>query len=119
MNQLFKEVNFYMPTVKVKENEPFEVAMRRFKRACEKEGIMAEVRRRQCRETPSEERKRLKAQAVKRWLKKISRERPMSKRRAVKRELGDRQTRGTGTTGSTSSTERGRFGGGKTKRRSY
>ncbi len=29
-----------MPNVRVKENEPFEVALRRFKRGCEKAGIL-------------------------------------------------------------------------------
>ena len=29
-----------MPSVRVKENEPFEVAMRRFKRAVEKTGLL-------------------------------------------------------------------------------
>jgi len=33
-----------MPAVKVKENEPFDVALRRFKRSCEKAGVLAEVR---------------------------------------------------------------------------
>ncbi len=42
-----------MPSVKVKENEPFDVAMRRFKRACEKAGVMSEVRRREYYEKPS------------------------------------------------------------------
>ena len=32
-----------MPTIRVKENEPFEVAMRRFKRAIEKTGLLTEV----------------------------------------------------------------------------
>ena len=36
-----------MPNVRVRENEPFEVAMRRFKRSCEKAGVLAEVRRRE------------------------------------------------------------------------
>ena len=36
-----------MPQVRVKENEPFEVALRRFKRSCEKAGILTEVRRRE------------------------------------------------------------------------
>ena len=35
-----------MPSIKVKENEPFDVALRRFKRSCEKAGVLAEVRRR-------------------------------------------------------------------------
>ena len=35
-----------MPIVKVKENEPFEVALRRFKRAIEKTGLLTELRAR-------------------------------------------------------------------------
>ena len=34
-----------MPTVKVKDNEPFDFALRRFKRACEKAGVLPETRR--------------------------------------------------------------------------
>ena len=63
-----------MPNVRVKDNEPFEIAMRRFKRACEKAGILAEVRRREFYEKPTQERKRKPAAAVKRTQKKISRE---------------------------------------------
>jgi small subunit ribosomal protein S21 len=63
-----------MPNVRVKENEPFEVAMRRFKRSCEKAGILAEVRRREYYEKPTTERKRKAAAAVKRHMKKIQRE---------------------------------------------
>jgi small subunit ribosomal protein S21 len=33
----------YMPSVRVKENEPFEVAMRRFKRTIEKIGLLTEL----------------------------------------------------------------------------
>jgi small subunit ribosomal protein S21 len=36
-----------MPSVKIKENEPFDVALRRFKRSCEKAGVLSEVRRRE------------------------------------------------------------------------
>ena len=63
-----------MPNVRVKETEPFEVAMRRFKRSCEKAGVLAEVRRREFYEKPTWERKRKAAAAVKRWQKKVSRE---------------------------------------------
>ena len=63
-----------MPNVRVKENEPFEIALRRFKRSCEKAGILAEVRKREFYEKPTAERKRKAAAAVKRHLKKISRE---------------------------------------------
>jgi small subunit ribosomal protein S21 len=63
-----------MPNVRVKENEPFEVAMRRFKRSCEKAGTLAEVRRREFYEKPTSERKRKAAAAVKRHLKKSGRD---------------------------------------------
>lgn len=63
-----------MPSVRVKESEPFEVAMRRFKRSCEKAGVLAEVRRREFYEKPTAERKRKKAAAVKRHHKKLQRE---------------------------------------------
>ncbi|MEJ2528954.1 MAG: 30S ribosomal protein S21 [Gammaproteobacteria bacterium] len=63
-----------MPQVRVKENEPFEIAMRRFKRSCEKAGTLAEVRRREFYEKPTSERKRKAAAAVKRNLKKVQRE---------------------------------------------
>lgn len=63
-----------MPAVKVKENEPFDVALRRFKRACEKAGVLADVRSREFYEKPTAERKRKKAAAVKRNAKKVSRE---------------------------------------------
>ncbi|MCP4128419.1 MAG: 30S ribosomal protein S21 [Gammaproteobacteria bacterium] len=63
-----------MPNVRVKDNEPFEIAMRRFKRSCEKAGVLAEVRRREFYEKPTAERKRKAAAAVKRNLKKVQRE---------------------------------------------
>ncbi|MBV1906644.1 MAG: 30S ribosomal protein S21 [Pseudomonadales bacterium] len=63
-----------MPNVKVKENEPFDVALRRFKRSCEKAGVLSEVRRREFYEKPTAVRKRKAAAAVKRHLKKIQRE---------------------------------------------
>ena len=63
-----------MPAVKVKENEPVDIAIRRFKRACEKAGILAEVRKPEFYEKPTQERKRKKAAAVKRYKKKMSRE---------------------------------------------
>lgn len=63
-----------MPSVRVKENEPFEIALRRFKRTCEKAGVLTEVRRREFYEKPTEVRKRKAAAAVKRNLKRLSRE---------------------------------------------
>ena len=63
-----------MPQVKVKDNEPFDFALRRFKRSCEKAGIIAEVRRREFYEKPTSVRKRKAAAAVKRHQKKVSRD---------------------------------------------
>ena len=47
-----------MPVIKVRENESFDVALRRFKRSCEKAGILAEVRAREFYEKPTTIRKR-------------------------------------------------------------
>lgn len=69
-----------MPTVRVRENEPFDVALRRFKRACEKAGILSEVRRREHYEKPTAVRKRKLAAAVKRHQKKVSREQARRRR---------------------------------------
>ena len=60
-----------MPTVRVKENEPFEVAMRRFKRTVEKTGLLTELRAREFYEKPTAERKRKRAAAVKRHFKSL------------------------------------------------
>jgi small subunit ribosomal protein S21 len=63
-----------LPAIRLKENEPFDVALRRFKRSCEKAGVLTEVRRREYYEKPTTVRKRKAAAAVKRHLKKISRD---------------------------------------------
>jgi len=55
-----------MPGIRVKENEPFEVAIRRFKRTIEKTGLLTELRAREFYEKPTAERKRKLAAAVKR-----------------------------------------------------
>ena len=60
-----------MPSVRLKENEPFEVAMRRFKRTIEKTGLLTELRAREFYEKPTSERKRKKAAAVKRHYKRV------------------------------------------------
>ena len=54
--------------------EPVDVAIRRFKRSCEKAGVLADVRKREFYEKPTQERKRKKAAAVKRYQKKLARE---------------------------------------------
>ncbi|HIE02737.1 MAG: 30S ribosomal protein S21 [Candidatus Parabeggiatoa sp.] len=76
-----------MPHVRVRENEPFEIAIRRFKRACEKAGILAEVHRREFYEKPTTIRKRKAAAAVKRHMKKVYRN-TLHQRRPPLRRLG-------------------------------
>jgi len=62
-----------MPSVRVRDNEPFDIALRRFKRSCEKAGILAEVHKREFYEKPTQVRKRKAAAAVKRTQKQASR----------------------------------------------
>jgi len=69
-----EETGVTMPSVKVRENEPFEYALRRFKRSCEKAGVLAETRRREYYEKPTQERKRKSAAAVKRDLRRLARD---------------------------------------------
>ena len=54
-----------MTMVRLQENEPFEISLRRFKRKCVRDGIFSEVRKRRYYEKPSV-RKRKKAEAAKR-----------------------------------------------------
>ncbi|WP_343182569.1 30S ribosomal protein S21 [Buchnera aphidicola] len=63
-----------MPAIKIRENEPFDIALRRFKRSCEKSGVLSEIRRREFYEKPTTQRKRAKASAIKRLIKKNLRE---------------------------------------------
>lgn len=60
-----------MPSVKIREQESFDVAMRRFKRACEKAGIPGKLRQLEFYEKPTAKRKRKRAAAVKRHLKRL------------------------------------------------
>ena len=69
-----------MPLVKVKDNEYFDYALRRFKRACEKAGIVNEYRKREFYEKPTQEKKRKKAAAVNRERKRVTREHNRSRR---------------------------------------
>ncbi len=63
-----------MPTVRVRENEPFEVALRRFKRTVEKAGVLSKLRSIEFYEKPTTQRKREKAAAVKRHWKRLRRQ---------------------------------------------
>lgn len=63
-----------MPQVHIRETEPFDVALRRFKRSCEKAGILAKLRQIEFYEKPTAKRKRKHAAAIKRWEKKLLKE---------------------------------------------
>jgi small subunit ribosomal protein S21 len=66
-----QSTQLFMTTIRVKENEPFDVALRRFKRTIEKMGLLTELRAREFYEKPTSERKRKKAAAVKRHYKRV------------------------------------------------
>ena len=56
----------------VKSNEPFERALKRFTKSCEKNGIISDVKKRQRFEKPSEEKKRIETAARRKRLKEIA-----------------------------------------------
>lgn len=60
-----------MPGVKIKESESFENALKRFKKQCEKTGILSEIRKREHYEKPSIKRKRKMLAAKKRAMKRM------------------------------------------------
>jgi small subunit ribosomal protein S21 len=60
-----------MTTVRVKDNEPTEGVIKRFKKAVEKAGILAEIRKREHYEKPSVKRKKKAIAAKKRSVKKV------------------------------------------------
>jgi len=63
-----------MSGVRVREGESFESAVRRFKRSCEKAGILSELRKREHYEKPCVRKKKKSMAARKRALKKTRRE---------------------------------------------
>ena len=69
-----------MPSVRIRESEHFDAALRRFKRTCEKVGVLTELRRREYYEKPTQERKRKMAAAVKRHMKRQSRQLALRRR---------------------------------------
>lgn len=64
---------FPLPGLKVKDTEPYDSALRRFKKQCEKAGILSEVRRREFYEKPSVRRKKKSLAARKRAMKRMER----------------------------------------------
>jgi len=67
-----------MPLIKVREDESLENALKRFKRKCEKSGILTEIKKRQHYEKPSVRKKRKALAARKKLLKRLAQERKMS-----------------------------------------
>ena len=59
-----------MAYIKIRENEAFEQAFRRFKKSCEKSGILSEVKKREHYEKPSIRKKKKSINARKRLAKK-------------------------------------------------
>jgi small subunit ribosomal protein S21 len=60
-----------MPGVVVRDDEPFENAIRRFKKQLQRSGILGEVKRRRAYDKPSVRKKKKSALARKRLLKKL------------------------------------------------
>ncbi len=60
-----------MTNVVVKEDESFESALRRFKKQCEKAGVLSELRKREHYEKPSVRRKKKALAARKKVLKRM------------------------------------------------
>jgi len=69
-----------MPSVNVQDIGSFDVALRRFKRAVEKAGIPTKLRQIEYYEKPTTKRKRKRAAAVKRYAKKLQKEREAMER---------------------------------------
>ena len=63
-----------MPTIDIPDDHAFDVSLRRFKRACEKAGIPTKLRQIEYYEKPTTRRKRKRAAAVKRFAKKLQKE---------------------------------------------
>jgi small subunit ribosomal protein S21 len=61
----------WMPGIRIRENESFENALKRFKKQCEKTGILSEVRKREHFEKPSIKRKKKALAAKKRVMKRL------------------------------------------------
>ncbi len=59
-----------MPGIYIKEGDSFEGALKKFKKQCEKAGILSEIRKRESYEKPSVKRKKKAAAARKRLSKK-------------------------------------------------
>ena len=53
-----------MSGIRIRENESIDDAIKRFKRECERAGLLAEIKKREYYESPSEKKKRKTAEAI-------------------------------------------------------
>ncbi len=60
-----------MPSVRVRESDSFENALKRFKKQCEKEGILSEIKKREHYEKPSVKKKKKAIAARKKAMKRV------------------------------------------------
>jgi small subunit ribosomal protein S21 len=67
-----------LPRVRIREEESFEQALKRFKRKCQKAGVISEIKKRQYFEKPSVKRKRKALAARKKLLKRLANEKRFS-----------------------------------------
>ncbi len=64
-----------MPGIILGDHDNFDIALRKFKKQCEKAGILSELKKRQHYEKPSVQRKKKEAAAKKRLMKKMRKSR--------------------------------------------
>ena len=60
-----------MPHVRVRESDFFEIALKKFKKQCEKEGILSEIKRREHYDKPSIKRKKKAVAARKKSVRRV------------------------------------------------
>lgn len=76
-----------MPTIIVQENAPFDVSLRRFKRACDRAGIPARLKQLEFYEKPTAKRKRRRTSAVKRHEKQLQKEREIIQKGRIRERI--------------------------------
>jgi small subunit ribosomal protein S21 len=60
-----------MPSIRVRENDSFENALKKFKKQCEKEGILSEIKKREHYDKPSVKKKKKAIAARKKAMKRF------------------------------------------------
>jgi small subunit ribosomal protein S21 len=60
-----------MPSIRVRESDSFENALRKFKKQCEREGILSEIKKREHYEKPSVKKKKKAIAARKKAIRRI------------------------------------------------